>query len=118
MSLKNIPEAVCIICDIKCPASAMSKHFDPANLTLLRNRKMSGCSDNIKFVLADEDDFHWAAEYVHKSSPEALSPVLFSPVADCFSPTRLAELILEHNLPVRLQIQLHTLLWPEKTRGY
>ena len=42
---------------------------------------------------------------------------LFSPVKEGLMPTRLAELMLNHSLHVRLQLQLHTVLWPDIDRG-
>lgn len=117
LALGRVPDAVGIIMDIKCPDSGMAGHNLADNLEVLRDRQKRGCRDEIKFVLSSEADFHWAREMVAQEGLTASLPVLFSPVRPRLDPAVLARLLLEHRLPVRLQLQLHTLLWPEKTRG-
>ncbi|MDR2550528.1 MAG: radical SAM protein [Desulfobulbus sp.] len=117
LALDRVPEAVRIIMDIKCPGSGMAGHNLPENLAILRDRRERGCRDEIKFVLSSEGDFHWARELLARTGLAAMHPVLFSPVRPLFAPQALAELLLAYRLPVRLQLQLHTQLWPEKTRG-
>nr|WP_320012688.1 radical SAM protein [uncultured Desulfobulbus sp.] len=113
----GVPDAVHLIMDIKCPDSGMATHNLDENLQVLRERQQRGCHDEIKFVLSSVDDFHFSREKVLKHQLDTLVPVLFSPVTSQFSPTELAALVLKHQLGVRLQLQLHTLLWPEKLRG-
>ncbi|MCL1981322.1 MAG: radical SAM protein [Proteobacteria bacterium] len=115
--LDRVPDAVRIIMDIKCPDSGMADHHLPDNFGLLRQRQERGSRDEIKFVLSSAADFHWARELLARTGLAARHPVLFSPVRPLLDPATLAGLLLEHQLPVRLQLQLHTLLWPEKTRG-
>lgn len=115
--LGDVPDAVAIIMDIKCPDSGMSAYNLPENLEILRQRKQRGCRDEIKFVLSSKADFHWARAYVTEEQLMSIPPVLFSPVQPGFPPRTLAALLLKHRLNVRLQLQLHTLLWPDQTRG-
>ncbi|WP_035216289.1 radical SAM protein [Desulfobulbus elongatus] len=117
LALDRVPDAVGIIMDIKCPDSGMASHNLADNLEVLRDRQKRGCRDEIKFVLSSETDFHWARGMVAQEGLTASPPILFSPVRPRLDPAALARLLLEHRLPVRLQLQLHTLLWPEKTRG-
>ena len=117
LALGRVPDAVGIIMDIKCPDSGMAGHNLADNLEVMRDRQKRGCRDEIKFVLSSEADFHWAREVVVQERLTASLPILFSPVRPRLDPAVLARLLLEHRLPVRLQLQLHTLLWPEKTRG-
>ncbi len=106
-----------VIMDVKCPGSGMDDKVYWQNLDMLAIRKKMGSSDEIKFVISSEQDFHWAMEKVKEHRLEQLVPVLFSPVIGLIKPNRLAELILTSRLPVRLQLQLHTLLWPGQSRG-
>ncbi|MBV5316186.1 MAG: radical SAM protein [Desulfobulbaceae bacterium] len=117
LPLDAVPDAVRIIMDIKCPDSGMAAHNLPENINRLRERSRRQCRDEIKFVLSSEGDFHWARQLVEREQLDRLLPVLFSPVRPLLEPQRLAQLILEHRLNIRLQLQLHTLLWPEQSRG-
>ena len=95
----------------------MSHQMEWGNINQLGERKKKGSQDEIKFVLSSEDDFHWAIKIINTHKLLEVAPVIFSPVGVLFSPGRLAELILEHQLSVRLQLQLHTILWPDISRG-
>ncbi|MBM9535784.1 radical SAM protein [Desulfobulbus alkaliphilus] len=117
LPLHGVPDAVTIIMDIKCPGSGMASAILPENLILLRERCARGCSDEIKFVLSSRDDFQWARAMVLRERLDLVAPVLFSPVQPGLEPATLAQLLLDHRLNVRLQLQLHTLLWPERSRG-
>jgi 7-carboxy-7-deazaguanine synthase len=117
LPLTNVPDRVSIVMDIKCPDSGMAERNLPANLDQLRERNQRGCQDELKFVLSSEADFHWARRMVEQKRLAGTFPVLFSPVRPLLDPTTLAQLLLTHRLPVRLQLQLHTLLWPNQARG-
>ena len=73
--------------------------------------------DQLKFVLNDRVDYAWAATQVRAHDLGERCTVWFSPVHRRLEPRRLAEWILEDGLPVRLQLQLHKLLWGE-TAGH
>ncbi|NOQ47479.1 MAG: hypothetical protein GQ559_12590 [Desulfobulbaceae bacterium] len=117
LSIAEVPDEVVIILDIKCPDSGMEQHVYRQNLEILRERRQRGCSDELKFVLNSEQDFSWSLRIVKEQKLEGLMPVLFSPVQDRLSAARLADLILKNRINVRLQLQLHTILWPEQDRG-
>jgi len=117
ISLEDVHPQATVIMDIKCPESGMHDKINLHNLDLLARRKEQGGRDEIKFVLSSEQDFHWALETCREHRLNQLVPVLFSPVAGLIEPRHLAELILAYQLPVRLQLQLHTLLWPNRNRG-
>ena len=112
-----VPDGVHIIMDVKCPDSGMAEHHLSENMDVLRERQRRGCRDEIKFVLSSENDFNHARDMVIRHQLDTLLPVLFSPVRGKLLPLHLAELLLKHRLNVRLQLQLHTLLWPEQSRG-
>jgi 7-carboxy-7-deazaguanine synthase len=67
--------------------------------------------DQIKFVICSRSDYEWARGQVRDRELDRLCPVLFSPAWGVVEPRELAEWILEDQLPVRLQLQLHKLLW-------
>jgi 7-carboxy-7-deazaguanine synthase len=70
-----------------------------------------GPDDQIKFVICSRADYEWARAQLRDRSLAALCPVLFSPAWGEVEARDLAEWILEDRLPVRLQLQLHKLLW-------
>lgn len=117
ITIDQVPFEVGVILDVKCPGSGMAAHRHSANLELLRRRAGKGSRDELKFVLSDVQDFHWALDFIHQHQLQGLLPILFSPLQPQFPPQKLAELILSHQAPARLQIQLHTLLWPGEKRG-
>jgi 7-carboxy-7-deazaguanine synthase len=117
LSIARVPAAVGVILDIKCPDSGMMEKNDWGNLALLQHRKAVGSTDEIKFVLSSEKDVTWAVQIVREQGLTQLAPVLFSPVMNRLSPARLAAMILPEQLPVRLQLQLHTQIWPRMNRG-
>lgn len=117
LRIAEVPKAVRVILDIKCPDSGMAAKNDWDNLAVLQQRRAAGSHDEIKFVLSSLEDAAWAAQLVRQHELTQLLPVLFSPVLERLSPQRLAEFILQEQLPVRLQLQLHKHLWPAAERG-
>jgi 7-carboxy-7-deazaguanine synthase len=99
------------IVDVKCPASGEAGNNHWPNLDLLTAR------DEVKFVLADEADYRWAKEVLERLRLAERCPVTLSPVWGRLAPTELAGWMLRDRLPARLQLQLHKLLWGERTRG-
>ncbi len=99
------------ILDIKCPGSGMAEKNLWSNLTHLTPR------DEIKFVIADRQDFDWAASVIKERDLAGRFQILFSPVHGTLGPKELAEWILKETLTVRLQIQLHKYLWGPAARG-
>ncbi len=104
------PRAI-VILDIKCPGSGMHKTVCWDNLERLKSH------DEVKFVIADRADYAWAREVLAQYSILRTRCVLFSPVFGEVAPRTLAEWILEDNLPVRMQIQLHKYIWDPTMRG-
>ncbi len=111
LPVDGVPAGVKRIVDVKCPASGEESrnHWD--------NLEHLGPGDELKFVIADRADYDWAARQVAERRLAERCPVLFSPVQDGLEPGQLADWILADGLPVRLQIQLHKLLWPGVLRG-
>lgn len=105
LDISEVDERVMRVVDIKTPASGESDQNIFENLPLLTMH------DEIKFVLCDEADYQWAKQKVKQYQLADKCPVLFSPVHGLLNATQLAEWILRDRLPVRLQVQLHKLLW-------
>ena len=105
LDISKVDARVSKIMDIKTPDSGESDKNNWTNLEYLTQR------DEIKFVLCNEEDFHWASRMVQSHQLQAICPILFSPVYSNLAPETLASWILRDQLPVRMQIQLHKLLW-------
>jgi 7-carboxy-7-deazaguanine synthase len=104
------------IMDIKCPGSGMTAKRAFDNLAHLRPM------DEVKFVLLDRADYEFAMA-VLADHPMPTDTILFSPVvpahaiATGLDPAALAAWILDDRLDVRLQLQVHKIIWPGKDRG-
>ena len=105
VDIKNVDERVCKILDIKTPGSGESKK------NRLDNLKYLTANDQIKFVVCDRDDYEWTRNMVHDLQLHERCEVLLSPSHEQLDAVQLADWILEDQLPVRLQIQLHKYLW-------
>lgn len=99
---------VSVILDVKTPGSGEVENNVWSNLNHLKP------SDEVKFVLCSRADYEWAKEILNKHNITDKCPVLFSPVYSQVNPTELAEWVLADKLPVRMQVQLHKILWGEK----
>jgi 7-carboxy-7-deazaguanine synthase len=93
------------VVDMKTPGSGEAHRNRLENLALLTPR------DQLKFVLCSRDDYEWALELLRAREAPLACPVLFSPSWGQLEPRELAEWILADRLQVRLQLQLHKLLW-------
>jgi 7-carboxy-7-deazaguanine synthase len=96
--------------DLKCPSSGEAESNDYDNIARLRP------GDELKFVVGTREDYDWAAQMVRGHRLDRW-PVSFSPVWGELEPAELAAWILRDGLPVRLQLQLHKILWPDVERG-
>ena len=100
------------IVDIKCPTSGESVKND------LENLKRLGPKDQVKFVIGDPSDYEYAKKTIASICPDfPEEQILFSPVSGKIPPSRLSEWILKDNLNVRVHLQLHKIIWPDKERG-
>ena len=106
-----IDPRVSIIMDVKCPGSGMADRTRWANIEHLSNK------DEVKFVLKGQADYEWSKNIVTKYGLGDRCAVLFSPVFGSLELKPLAEWILSDRLPVRVQVQLHKLIWDPDTRG-
>jgi 7-carboxy-7-deazaguanine synthase len=105
MSLAGIDPRVVRVVDVKTPASGEAARNRYAELAAL------GARDQVKFVICDRADYEWSAARVEELGLAERCSVWFSPSHEQLPARELAEWILADRLPVRLQIQLHKLLW-------
>lgn len=111
VGIQSVPPGVKIILDIKCPGSGESESNLWSNLDVLP------AGSEVKLVIRDHDDFVWAEEKIRSLNLGARFTVFLSPVQGDCDPGELAAWTLASGLPVRLQIQLHKVLWPDRKRG-
>jgi 7-carboxy-7-deazaguanine synthase len=108
LDVSGVDARVMKVLDIKTPASGEEQKNVWGNLQYLNPQ------DEVKFVLCDEADYLWAKQVLVEHKLAQRCAVLFSPTQGQLAPKDLAEWILRDRLPVRLQVQLHKLLWGNK----
>lgn len=108
LDISAVDARVTTVMDIKAPGSGEVARNLWSNLDALRPH------DQVKFVLADRADYDWACAILGEHAIADRCDVLFSPVYATLPPRDLAEWILADRLPVRMQMQLHKLLWGEQ----
>ena len=106
IDISRVNKNVSIVMDLKTPSSTEQHQNRYENIALLENK------DQLKFVIASRLDFDWCCSILEDY--EVLSDVLFSPVYESLKPAQLADWILEKQLNVRLQVQLHKILWGDE----
>jgi len=107
IDISPVNAKVKIILDIKTPKSGeVDNNFWP-------NLKQIKPMDEIKFVVANQEDFEWAIQTMHEHQLDQ-KKILFSPVYNQLEGELLAKWILDYGIEARLQLQLHKILWGEK----
>jgi len=115
IDISRLDRRVKRIVDLKTPSSAMMKRNRYENVEHLTKH------DEVKFVIGSREDYEWSRAQLWKYGlNDRVGTVLFSPVIGNSGGIELSEVaawILEDHLPVRLQTQLHKLIWPGVQRG-
>jgi 7-carboxy-7-deazaguanine synthase len=106
IDISKVNKNVSIVMDLKTPSSTEQHQNRYENIALLENK------DQLKFVIASKSDFDWCCSIIEDY--EILPDVLFSPVYESLKPAQLADWILDNQLNVRLQVQLHKVLWGDE----
>ena len=107
LPLSDVDPRIVKVVDIKTPDSG------EAGRNLWENLKSLNPSDQLKFVVCSRDDFDWAVAQIRDRDLTQLCEVFVSPSHGAVNPKDLAEWLLESRLPVRLQMQMHKLIWGE-----
>ncbi len=123
-SLENVPDGVVKIVDVKCPDSGEGDTFRLENFETLKRH------DEVKFVISGRNDYEFARDFtVRHDLARRVNAVLFSPAfrkgatgardaSNCLlDPQELAEWMLEDNVPARLGLQIHKLIWDPALKG-
>ena len=111
-SLADVDRRVHKIVDLKCPSSGMADHNDYGNIQYLTRK------DELKFVVGDRQDFDWACDVIgHYDIGAKVGTILVSPVYGKLSYRDLADWVLKCPIPIRLQLQLQKIIWPDINRG-
>lgn len=108
MDIAAVDTRVSVILDIKTPGSNEEKNMLWENLAHIKTR------DEIKFVLCSREDYDWAKQKILELNLAEKCSILFSPSYHELNPAELARWVLADKLPVRMQMQLHKILWGEK----
>ena len=100
------------IMDLKAPGSGESQRNRWENIADLSKR------DEVKFVLADRADYDWAKGVIEEHGlPERVHAVLLGCVWGELDPKDLVKWVLEDQLPVRVQMQMHKVIWDADAQG-
>ncbi len=105
LDIAAVDRRVQVVMDLKAPGSGEVAGNRMSNIHWL------SLGDQIKFVLSNRTDYEWACEQLTDHQLAERCGLLFSPVWGELAPEQLAAWILEDRLPVRMQLQLHKLLW-------
>tara|TARA_R110002072_G_scaffold89232_4_gene199924 strand:+ start:45917 stop:46561 length:645 start_codon:yes stop_codon:yes gene_type:complete len=109
LDIAAVDDRVSIVLDIKTPGSGEAQRNLYNNIALLKP------DDQVKFVICDRQDFEWARFKISEYQlNDKTTEVLFSASFDQLQPVELANWVIEENLDVRLQLQVHKYLWGDK----
>ncbi len=113
MNIDQVDRRCIRIVDIKCPSSGQTEHTDFKNLDRLTGE------DELKFVIGMREDYLYGKKIVAQimSASTPVRCIHFVPVWGKLQPAVLATWILEDSLKVKLGVQLHKILWPDKYKG-
>lgn len=105
IDISLVDSRVYIVLDIKTPASNEEPNNKYENLEHIK------ATDCLKFVICDEADYQWAKSFIKQRNLTQKCDVFFSPSADQLPARDLADWIVRDRLAVRMQVQLHKILW-------
>jgi 7-carboxy-7-deazaguanine synthase len=111
LDIARVHSRVIKIIDLKCPSSGESQHNLYSNLDKLQ------AHDEIKFVIGTHEDYLWSKETIEKYRLAGRFPILFSTVFSQLEPRQLVDWVLQDNLTVRFQLQMHKYIWEPARRG-
>ncbi|MDC3386402.1 radical SAM protein [Gammaproteobacteria bacterium] len=105
IDISSVPEDIEIVMDIKTPSSNEESKNIKKNLSIIKK------TDVLKFVIGDKNDYEWSKEVLSENNLINFSNIYFSPVHDLLKPKDIAKWILDDNLKVTLQLQIHKYIW-------
>ena len=108
LDVSVVDSRVVKVMDIKTPGSGEEKRNRLENISFINEQ------DQIKFVICNEQDYEWCKAFLQRHDLHQRCEVLFSPSFEQLQARELADWILRDGLPVRMQMQLHKLLWGDQ----
>jgi len=111
LDISAVPIAVRKVLDIKTPGSGEEKRNRWENLQYLQ------AHDEIKFVLTNQADYVWAKRVIEERLKDASATILLSPCWGTLNPEDLCTWVLQDKLPVRMQLQMHKVIWGADKTG-
>ena len=108
LDIAEVDRRVSRVLDLKTPGSGECER------NLWENIGQLTAHDQIKFVLCDRNDFEWAVDQIHQRRLDRICTIWFSPVWESLSPRDLADWIAAEQPPVRMQLQLHKIIWGDE----
>ena len=105
LPIAEVNDKVITVMDLKAPGSGEEAR------NLYENINYLDAKDQVKFVIKDRTDYHWSVDMIKRYNLIDQCEVLLSPVAGEINPADLAQWILDDKLLVRMQLQLHKILW-------
>jgi 7-carboxy-7-deazaguanine synthase len=109
--VRQVPRDVIKIMDLKTPGSLEMELNTYENLNYLEAK------DEVKFCVTNEADLVWSLDQIRERKLYNLCHVSISPTAEGLLP-KIADAVLASGLPIRVQTQLHKIIWPAKDRGF
>ena len=108
--ISNLDPRVIRIMDLKCPASGECAKNLWSNLSHLRSE------DEVKFVVADRNDYEWSVKVIREHDLESRVKILMSTAFGMIDPAEVVKWMLEDRLDARFQLQLHKYIWEPSER--
>ena len=105
IDISDVPKDIEIVMDIKTPSSNEESKNIKKNLSIIKK------TDVLKFVIGDKNDYEWSKEILSENNLVNFNNIYFSPVHDLLKPKDIAKWILDDNLKVTLQLQIHKYIW-------
>lgn len=109
--IEFLPKETHIVMDVKCPGSGMSSKNKLGNLQHLKP------TDDLKFVVASQEDFDWSCKFVQDHQLEDKVNLLASPAFGHVDPKDLVTWILSAPVTFRLNLQIHKYIWGPRVKG-
>lgn len=111
LDIRALDKRAVVIMDIKTPKSGMFGQMALGNLDFLKEK------DELKFVVADREDYDWVVRFIRDYHLPGKCTVLLSPAYGLLSAETLSRWIIEDRLPVRLNLQIHKYIYSPDRRG-
>lgn len=110
-SLALVPRETHIVMDLKCPGSNMESRNDLENLKYLKK------TDEIKFVIANQEDLDWSLEMLTGHKLSERFQVVYSPAWGLIKPETIAAWMIKYKINARLSLQIHKHIWGPRKKG-